>query len=302
MSPSRSPAFVTALGVLLAAFAWPLYELTRFSIGHELYSHIVLIPLISLYLVWQRRTEPVPATPPIRVLAVVFAGLGMASAGAFAASRIWATATPDDSLALATIAFLLCLGAVCSWFLGRARLRALAFPLLFLVFMIPLPVAVLSWVEFELQRGSAAVAHGLFSLAGTTVYVEQLVFQLPGITIEVAPECSGIHSSLALLITSVLAGYYFLTSPTRRTILALAVIPLALLRNGFRVFVIGELCVRIGPEMINSYIHRRGGPIFFVLSLVPFFLLLLFLVRTEHRARRSTQNPGANSAPAPASR
>jgi exosortase/archaeosortase family protein len=60
-------------------------------------------------------------------------------------------------------------------------------------------------------------------------------------------------------------------------ILASAVIPLALLRNGFRIFVIGQLCVHIGPEMINSSIHRHGGPLFFILSLIPLFLLLIFL-------------------------
>jgi exosortase/archaeosortase family protein len=62
------------------------------------------------------------------------------------------------------------------------------------------------------------------------------------------------------------------------------VFPLALLRNGFRVFTIGELCVHIGPDMINSPIHRRGGPLFFVLSLIPFFLLLLLLLKYDRRA------------------
>jgi exosortase/archaeosortase family protein len=57
------------------------------------------------------------------------------------------------------------------------------------------------------------------------------------------------------------------------------------LRNGFRVFVIGLLCVEIGPNMINSLIHRRGGPLFFTLSLVPLFVLLWWLRRTERRPK-----------------
>jgi exosortase/archaeosortase family protein len=67
-------------------------------------------------------------------------------------------------------------------------------------------------------------------------------------------------------------------------VLCLAVIPLALLRNGFRVFVIGELCVHVGPQMINSPIHHHGGPLFFVLSLPPFFLLLYFLRKDGQKA------------------
>ena len=59
--------------------------------------------------------------------------------------------------------------------------------------------------------------------------------------------------------------------------LTLFVIPLALLRNGFRIVTVGLLCVHVSPDMINSYIHRKGGPIFFALSLIPFFALLILL-------------------------
>jgi exosortase/archaeosortase family protein len=71
-------------------------------------------------------------------------------------------------------------------------------------------------------------------------------------------------------------------------VLTLAVIPLALLRNGFRVFTIGQLCINIGPHMIDSFIHKKGGPIFFALSLVPFFLILVFLRKSELKSERES--------------
>jgi len=138
-----------------------------------------------------------------------------------------------------------------------------------------------------LQHGSALAAHGFFQMTGATFLREGLIFQLPSITVRVAPECSGIHSSLVLFITSLVAGQLFLRSPWKRTILAVAVIPLALIRNGFRIYVIGELCTHIGPEMIDSPIHHRGGPLFFGLSLIPFFLLLYFLRKSERFAKKS---------------
>jgi exosortase/archaeosortase family protein len=88
-----------------------------------------------------------------------------------------------------------------------------------------------------------------------------------------------------------MAAYLFLKKPSSRLVLMLVVIPLALLRNGFRIFVIAQLCVRIGPQMIESPIHRRGGPVFFVLSLVPLFLLLLYLSRRELREEQSLAVP-----------
>jgi exosortase/archaeosortase family protein len=106
-------------------------------------------------------------------------------------------------------------------------------------------------------------------------------FQLPGFSMEVAPECSGIQSSLVLFLTSLLAGHLFLRTPWKRAVLILAVIPLGILRNGFRIFTIGQLCMRLGPEMIHSPIHRQGGPVFFALSLMPFFLLLIVLWKSD---------------------
>ncbi|HEY5813002.1 MAG TPA: exosortase/archaeosortase family protein, partial [Terrimicrobiaceae bacterium] len=120
-----------------------------------------------------------------------------------------------------------------------------------------------------------------FTIAGTPMLRSGAVFQLPGIAIEVAQECSGIRSSWVLFITTLAASYLFLNSPWRRAALIAFVIPLAILRNGFRILVIGVLCVELGPQMIHSVVHKQGGPLFFALSLIPLFLLLWWLRKGE---------------------
>jgi exosortase/archaeosortase family protein len=97
----------------------------------------------------------------------------------------------------------------------------------------------------------------------------------------VAPECSGIRSTLVLFITSLVAGQLFLRSRWKRALFALAVIPLGIFRNAFRIVTIGELCIHVDPGFIDSPIHHRGGPIFFVISMVPFILLLYYLRKAE---------------------
>jgi len=92
-----------------------------------------------------------------------------------------------------------------------------------------------------------------------------------------------------LLIVSLIAGYLFLSSPGNRAMIVLVAIPLGILRNGFRIFVIAMLCVHVGPEMIHSPLHHQGGPVFFILSLVPLFLLLVSLRRFE-RAKEQRAN------------
>lgn len=278
------PALLRALAVLAVGYAWPLIGLVRVALASDLYSHIILIPFISYYLIRQKRIDFSAAGVPNRGLAGILTGLGILLV--LPVIIKFAAGVPlgrEDSLALSTLSFVLIFGGLCAYHLGAAIMRGLAFPLGFMVFMVPFPSFLLSSIETFLQHGSAAVAGVMFSFSDTPVLQQDLIFQLPGIRIQVAPECSGIHSSLVLLITSVLAGHFFLRSVATQAVLAFAVIPLALLRNGFRVFVLGELCARISPEMIDSPIHHHGGPIFFALSLIPFFLLLFALVKYERR-------------------
>jgi exosortase C (VPDSG-CTERM-specific) len=290
----RFGGFFLTTCALVLCFSQPLYALARFAVQSELYSHIVLIPLISAYLVWLKRRSLPPHASPRRGAAVAPLVIGsLLLAGYWIAAHSGMELAREDSLALTTLSFLMFFGATCRLFWGKPTLRAIAFPLGFLAFMVPIPVFLTHGIETFLQYGSAAVAFGIFKLTGMPVVFTGLSFQLPGFSMEVAPQCSGIHSSLALFITNLLAAYFFLRRPWKRAVLALAVVPLAMLRNGLRVFVIGELCVHIGPEMSNSYIHRQGGPLFFLLSLVPFFLLLFFLMRSDRPGETpASRNPG----------
>lgn len=277
------------LTALVVAFAIPLYQWVEFALHSELFSYVLIIPLVSGYFAWQNRARLAtrPSSPPRRLALVpLITGL-LILAGYAALVFRGAELPPVDALSLLMLAFVFLFIASCMFFFGLPQLRVLAFPLGFLLLVVPFPAWLTDGIESLLQHGSASVAFYMFNAIGTPVFRQELIFQLPGITLEVAPECSGIRSTLALFITSIVAGHVFLQSPWKRTLLAACVLPLALLRNGFRVFTIGELCVRISPDMIHSYIHRQGGPIFFALSLVPFSLLLLLFARSERAASRA---------------
>lgn len=280
---------------LALGFAVPLWQLIYFTAHSELYSYILLIPFISGYLVWIKRRN-LAAFVPARGKGAAFLAAGtLVLIWYWLVLRSQVKLAPPDYLAVMMSSFLLCFFGLCCLCLGTAAVRAAVFPLGFLLFLIPLPAAALAWIDGFLQWGSAPVVQAFFDLAMTPYVRDGLVFQLPTITIQIAPECSGIHSSLVLLITSVLASHLFLRTPWKRAFFVLAVIPLALLRNGFRVFTIGELCVHIGPQMIDSPIHHKGGPIFFALSLIPLFILLILLQNSERRKQSSSpsgENPG----------
>ena len=237
---AQTRRFAWVAAVLALCFGLPLMRLVRFAAGDELHSYILLIPAVSVYLAWLEKKKlpgnSVPATIPAAVFVV--AGLAV-TAWHWLAPRVAAA----DNLAQTTLAFLLLLTGAGFWILGGAFMRAIAFPFALLVFMIPFPDFFRNAVETGLQHGSAVVAGWMFSASDLPVWHEGMMFRLPGISLQVAPECSGIHSTVVLFITSLVAGHFFLRSRWKCAVLCLAVIPLALLRNGFRVFVIGELCV-----------------------------------------------------------
>jgi exosortase C (VPDSG-CTERM-specific) len=271
-------------GLIALAFGKPLVELTRLAFEHDLYSYVLLVPFISLYLVWWRRQEWTRESVAAPWLAVGPVTGGLVLVGAFwlAVGFGWQPAR-QDYLSLMSLAFLLCFLGICLGLLGAKTLRTLAFPAGFLIFMVPFPVVVEHGFEAFLQHASAEASYLLLKLSGTTMFREGTLFVLPGITLEVAPECSGVRSSLVLFITSLLAGYLFLRGRWARTALAVAVIPLGILRNAVRILVLAQLCIHINPDMIDSSLHRRGGPVFFVISLVPLFLLLVWMRRRERR-------------------
>lgn len=273
---------VMASVTLLLLFSRPLYQLVKFVVSSEFNSYILLIPFISIYIVWIKRGTLGPLSEPDRKFSILSSiAAFVVLAGFWAVVLSGSKLEREDSLALTTLSFVLLFWGICGWYLSKQALRSIAFPLGILLLMVPFPVFLRTWIESSLQYGSAMAALGMFEVTGTPVFNRDLIFQLPDITLRVAPECSGIQSTVALLITSLLAGYFFLRSNWKRSALTLAVLPLAVLRNGFRIFTIGELCVHIGPEMIDSKIHHKGGPIFFILSLVPLLLLLFYLIKSE---------------------
>jgi exosortase C (VPDSG-CTERM-specific) len=261
--------------------------LISYVAGSNLHSYILLVPFVSAYLLYLRRDQ----LPKNYVIDLPLAIISLAGGVLVLAFVYWldlAGRAPgiNERLVLLTLSFLCCLAAGGFFFFGRNWMRAAAFPLAYLIFMVPMPDAMADALESASKYASAEVANLLFHVSGTPFLRAGLVFQLPNITIEVAQECSGIRSSWVLFITSILAANLFLKTRWRRFVLVAFAIPLAILRNGFRILVIGLLCVNVGPQMIHSLIHRRGGPLFFALSLIPLLLLLWWLRKGDVRARQ----------------
>ena len=293
---SRLTKTALGIGLVIILFLPALIRLYACACS-DLYSHIFLIPVISGYLIFhdrRRLPRPVAASPALAGVLLLIA-LTAAAAGIMG-PRMVADAAPREFLPISVFAFVTAVIGIVAVFLGKSACRTFMFPLFFLYFMVPLPSALLDGLVAFLRDATAAVTFGMLQLAGTPVFKEGLILCLPGLTLEVADACSGIRSTLVLLITAFLAGHMLLRTSSRRILLILAVIPLGILRNSFRILVLALLTTRWDPNIIHGPLHHSGGPVFFVLSLLVFLAILLLLRKSERqRVTNGVRTPGGVS-------
>ena len=200
--------------LLTLLFIQPLTRLMAYAWQSDLHSHIVLVPLISGYLLYLQRGRRLPAYRSSVTGTVTLGAIGIATLGS--AIKWREGLSINDELAVMALAFISLVAAGGFLFFGSNWMRARAFPIAFLLFMVPLPDAVVDWLEKASMLASAEAAAVFFNIAGTAMVRHGTVFELPGIAIQVAQECSGIHSSWVLFISSLLASHLFLRTRWRK--------------------------------------------------------------------------------------
>lgn len=274
-------SFGIAAGLLTLAFAKALVQVIQLALRTDLHSHILLMPVVTVYLIWLNRRNTMAPVQRSPMAASVAAILGLVVlAGYFAAPISFSNV---DALSIQAFAYLLLLWATGFLFFGVPLLRQHSFALSLLIFAVPLPDGLVERLTIFLQVASAEASNLTLRLTGMPVLRDGLAFQLPGLRILVAEECSGIRSTIVLFITSLIGSSLFLQRGWSRALFALAVFPIGIFRNALRITVISWLTVNVDSRIIDSALHHRGGPVFFVISLIPLFVLLWWLRRTEQR-------------------
>jgi exosortase len=278
------------MGIVLLGYPI-LTRLTGFALSEESASHIVLIPLVTAVLILQQRERIFAAVKTDYSI-----GLPLLCAGAMlmTAVRFGPLAGAPAFLTLSAAALvMLTIGAFVTVF-GRSAASAALFPLLFLAAAIPIPDQLLNVAIEVLKRGSTEAVAVLFRATATPFHREGFVFTLPNLAIEVADECSGIRSSIALTLTSLLGGYTFLQSPVTRSALLLAILPVTIVKNAIRIVALSLLTIHVDPTFITGRLHHDGGVVFFLMALVLMAPWLVFLRRFE-KGRSSPAEPAAKA-------
>jgi exosortase len=250
---------VAWFGVLLVAVYYAILGplVTQWSTDDDV-SHGFFVPLVAGYIAWQRRDKLLslewkPAWWGIGLLvwAGVQAYVGMLGAELF---------LQRSAFLLSLVAVLLILG-------GTGLVRELAFPLLLLPFMIPLPAVVYNSITFPLQLFASAVAERSLDVLNIPVLRDGNILELASQKLNVAEACSGIRSLLSLSFLSLVYAYFFDRKIWMRWVLLIATVPIAIIANSARVTLTGVFS-EIDPSLAQGFFHEAEGWVIFVVALV----------------------------------
>jgi len=295
LSSSTSPK----LNRWLLFFAWvlvcgllfwkPLFSLFQLANHDETASHILLVPLIAAWLLYVDRKQ-LPLGLSFDWLAALFF---LAPALLITFLIIYCNScAPRERLSGYILALILFLISGFIGILGKSAANSSRFALAFLLFAVPLPDFLLDRVIYELQWGSAEIAGWFFDISGTPVLREGLVFHLPHLSVNVAPECSGIRSSLALLILALLVAHFSFRPLWKQAVFVIAGLAMMLIKNGIRIATLTLLANNVNPEFLYGKLHHRGGFVFFLIGLA-LLLPVYWLLRRGERVVGESATGGA---------
>ena len=231
--PASLSLWVLPLGALIFAYAAPLQAMVWQWWSNNMYSYGFAIPAISLYLIWLRRETLRRLQPAPNLIAgglAVLAGLAMLVAG-----RV------GNILSLQELSLVVTVAGGVLLLLGMGFLKALWFPIAYLLFMIPIWENILDRLHLPFQLLSASLGISILQAAGIPAYRQDIFIELPHVTLEVAKVCSGVNYLIAVVAIGVPLAFVFLQGWARRILLVGFSVAIAILTNGVRVALIGAL-------------------------------------------------------------
>lgn len=264
---SARPAtpWVTLLLIVLAlgaAFSRHFVWLVEKGWHNEYYGHGFLIPLLSAYLIYRRlpRLRTLPRAGFAWGLPLIIGGLALHLA-----------AVKLDVNFAQGFALVLVIAGLVTWLWGEPVALDLAFPLAFLLFMVPMGRFLVDQFAQPMQLWGARLAGGAAAFMGIPVQVSGTSMMIPDFTLEVAIPCSGLKSAIALTALGALYAYLLVGPLSKRWLIFAASLPIALLANGVRLWLTIVLASSLGPTTAQGFFHTLSGMFVFVFALLGLF-------------------------------
>lgn len=259
--------------IAIILFLWalvfsPVYpELVRDWLSHSDNSHGFLVPIITGYFIWQRKEK---------LQSAMIGGSVWGGVVLFLALMLYVLSYGGGAAFSSRVALVLSLMGLIWCCMGRELIKILAFPVLFLLFMIPVPYSLMKMVSLPLQLMATRVSANLIETCSIPVYREGNMLYFMNTQLEVAEACSGIRSIMSLTMLAVIFASMSRGGWKRKAILVVSAIPLAILANIIRISGTGIMAHFWGDKVARGFLHEFSGIAIFAFGFV--VLLGIFTV------------------------
>lgn len=262
ISVYRLPPTLWLAGLVLAAaigaiFFDSLKYMVEQWLGMEEYSHGFLLPVIAIFLIWQKKDQ---------LEQIEFNGSWLGFALAAFGFAVYLVGELSTLFIVIQYAFLTVLMGLALSLLGWRGFKLIFVPLILLVLMIPLPNFLYQSLSSQLQLISSEIGVAVIRLFGVSVYLEGNVIDLGSFKMQVVEACSGLRYLFPLMTLGFVAAYFFKGVFWKRAVIFLSTIPITVLMNSFRIGMIGITVELWGPEMAEGFLHDFEGWVVFMAS------------------------------------
>lgn len=237
-----------------SALAW----LVKNDWPREDYSSCALIPLVVIYLIWEKRQQLVGLPSVPSWLGGIPIGCGLL--------LFWLGELAGEFFTLYISLWLVLVG-LCWLHLGWTKLKVIAFPLVFSLATFPLPIFVNTQMALKLKLLSSRLGVAMLQLWGMSAFREGNVIDLGFTKLQVVDACSGIRYLVPLIAMAVLLAYYYQAATWKRLLVVLSAIPISVVTNGLRIASVGLLYPVFGAKVAEGFFHDFSGWFIFMFSL-----------------------------------
>jgi exosortase len=279
LNGKNAAAILLVIASFVVLYHQVISELVQDWLRDGNYSHGFLIVPLALYFAWERRysfagtySRPSSAAFLLIIFAVIATVLNMHSF-------------------VDRIAMLICVMGGLAFIHGWARMKVMAFPIAFLLLMIPIPAILFNPVAFPLQLLSSRFGEWTLVACQVPVFREGNVIHLANTSLEVAEACSGIRSLISLLSLAIVYGYFTESRIWVRIVLALSSVPVAIVANAFRVAGTGLAAHYRGADVAEGFFHSFSGWLVFLAAFAMLFVLHRILSYIKPAAKKNAADP-----------
>lgn len=251
---------IIALGLFLAAY-YPTFLVMwhKWFAADSYYSHGILVPFVSIFLIWQDKEElkKIPVKESPWGMTIIIIGLVI----------YLGTAVLRVNIGNCISMFIVLIGMILHFF-GWAMLKRIAFPVAFILFMIPLPSGTIAKISFKLKLFAAELATHLLNYMRIPAIRYGSIIKMHTSQVVVDDVCSGLRSLISLTALGSIFAYMMQAPLWKRIVLFLSTIPIAIVSNVCRVFILASVSEIWGAEHIEGFVHDASGYSIFIIAFI----------------------------------